>query len=52
MALASVHNNISKNDIVSMKNLMLLALYSFFNPAEFIVWEIAENWQEWLSIWD
>lgn len=41
MALASVHNNISKNDIVSMKNLMLLALYSFFNPAEFIVWEIA-----------
>ncbi|KAI5966667.1 STB5 [Candida theae] len=41
MALSSVHNNISKNDIVSMKNLMLLALYSFFNPAEFIVWEIA-----------
>lgn len=41
MALASVHNNISKNDIVSMKNLMLLALYSFFNPAEFIAWEIA-----------
>ncbi|KAI5956114.1 hypothetical protein CANMA_004561 [Candida margitis] len=41
MALSSVHNNISKNDIVSMKNLMLLALYSFFNPAEFIAWEIA-----------
>lgn len=41
MALTSVHNNISKNDIDSMKNLMLLALYSFFNPAEFIAWEIA-----------
>lgn len=41
MALTSVHNNISKNDIKSMKNLMLLALYSFFNPAEFIAWEIS-----------
>ncbi|KAI5966147.1 STB5 [Candida pseudojiufengensis] len=41
MALTSVHNNISKNDVNSMRNLMLLALYSFFNPAEFISWEIA-----------
>ncbi|CAK9438787.1 uncharacterized protein LODBEIA_P30110 [Lodderomyces beijingensis] len=41
MALSSVHNNISKNDVPSMRSLMLLALYSFFNPAEFISWEIS-----------
>ncbi|CAI5757670.1 unnamed protein product [Candida verbasci] len=41
MALNFVHNNLSSNDKKNLKNLILLALYSLFNPAEFITWEIS-----------
>ncbi|KAL6453735.1 STB5 Protein STB5 [Candida maltosa Xu316] len=40
MALNHVHNNLSSNDLVNVRNLTLLAVYSFFNPAEFTSWEI------------
>lgn len=40
MALTHVHNNLSTNDLVNVRNLTLLAVYSFFNPAEYTSWEI------------
>lgn len=40
MALSHVHNNLSTNSLTNVRNLTLLALYSFFNPAEYTSWEI------------
>ncbi|KAG7662431.1 STB5 [[Candida] subhashii] len=39
-ALNHVHNNLSSNDLKNVKYLVLLGLYSFFDPSEFTAWEI------------
>ncbi|RLV92651.1 Protein STB5 [Spathaspora sp. JA1] len=39
-ALNHVHNNLSSNNLKNVKYLILLGLYSFFDPSEFTSWEI------------
>ncbi|EGW34710.1 uncharacterized protein SPAPADRAFT_132165 [Spathaspora passalidarum NRRL Y-27907] len=39
-ALNHVHNNLSTNDLKNVKYLILLGLYSYFDPSEFTSWEI------------
>ncbi|CUM65339.1 uncharacterized protein PRCAT00002974001 [Priceomyces carsonii] len=40
-ALNVISNNLSGNDIKNVKYLLLLGLYSYFDPSEFTSWEIS-----------